>query len=1345
MYNKGEFIPEFAVVYILNPREANELRERGTFKELGNTYKYPLGQRKTIKAKKAVTKRAKGMNASSTKESNRGGRDTARSGGISVKSGKEDMEGHSVATERRRSPEDTVYEDFEGGQLSSWATLGITVPDTEVDLSYDYLDDPQRDKDLRIAVGGMYNSHEVSEGAIDWNDLKKQDIEEREALLQGGTLARMRHAIFDKDEDTDMYAPSRFWNDCCRGSTHVSEESFRPPVYTERDICWKVCKFAEMMLSDEINKFGRTMVWDTYTFKEFNKVASKLHGIVAQNLAVCFNLNAPEGFTRFSDWTAGEIDDFDDPPERNIMTEQDDNYSYNDNSTLQSTAIKTFVKIGQIVRRQKHEPLPATAFNDRIIKFLAEVLVSSRHELVLTDCQLSGPARVAWRAICRALRRKTCSFVIPSLFVSPKDIYMTHINLQQNQLDCGDAILIAEIIKLQRTLISLDVSHNRIGARGFGEMVKSFRTHINITTFRISHNRIGPAAGKDVGLMLKQSRTLKIVDISHNRLGEMIRYSNALTREHIVSAARDIFMGLRSNRNLHTLDVSYNNLGPKCADLIPLAVMRHAALRSLNVSGNDIGPQAGPRLIWNLAGVIVPKNGPDEALDEEEKKDGEGADGSQSHRSAKSSKSARSVRSGLLARSIRTARTGRTVRSNITGISASNLEGKPASRLAELGLADNQLGMIAGYALGTYLRRTQSLTSLDISRNSIGHKGGRSLLSALCELFGVGEYKGSKKGPTFPQTLLMHLDVSHNGLGPDLISSLGLVLSSPSCTLTSLDISGNPIGQSAAVGPVVSKAMLDMRAGLGANVTLRKLDVSKSSMQPVSLISMLGAVAANKSLVELHLKYILFDEPCCLLLSKAIESSPFLTLVDIPGGNMGPKGGGFVCTAIERTKDRLKYVDLSDNHIGSFFINPITHAISSANCTIHTLLLGGNELGSEGGRKLCSAIVTNTILTTVDLRNNNLTEIVASQIADDYKILVTSGGERSHVLRWISFSDNPLIGRLGAKSLVKSFSSESMEHMELANVGAGPRAAAEIAKSLRNVTVAWKYLDVSNNNLSRQGLNDILWALRRNRRVKVLHLGNNKAGLTFGSDVDVKGDHGVALPRAIQENLTVRQLDLSYNGMSSNAAKNVFTALVANMSVQRLSLRGNLIDDEVSIELTSLLRMNDVIQDLDLGDNRLGYQACFAIAEGLLGNRSLKVFHIDKNKLGSAGPATMESFWTAICMNFSLRVLNMDENRLGTEWGIKLADAFARTGSLIYVSLQNNRFDSRAGEALYRTYCHNKHLTELVLTEEEIGADIYRDMRIVFHKKRALESPDSLDSGESLLERQRFLMFGEYA
>jgi len=387
-------------------------------------------------------------------------------------------------------------------------------------------------------------------------------------------------------------------------------------------------------------------------------------------------------------------------------------------------------------------------------------------------------------------------------------------------------------------------------------------------------------------------------------------------------------------------------------------------------------------------------------------------------------------------------------------------------------------------------------------------------------------------------------------------------------------------------------------------------------------------------------------------------------------------------------------------------------------------------------------------LTHVDLSNNALTHLVAEQIADDYKVLTTSGKIKNKksrsTMRRISFSNNPDIGRAGSTSLVKSFSSESMEHIELANIGAGPRAAEAIANSLRNVTVGWKYVDVSGNYFSRIGLNKILWAVRRNRRLQTVLLGNNEGGPLLGTEEDNYFEHGIALPRAVQENITIRFLDFSYNGLSPEAGRILFTALTVNMSIQKLSVRGNLLDDTVSVELTSLLQKNDVIQDMDLGENELGYRASFAIAEGLLTNRSLRILYLDKNKLGVAGSATVESFFGALSLNMNLRILNLDGNRLGSTFGIKLGQSLSRTGSLLYISMLNNRLDSRAGEVLLRAYRHNPYLSELRVTEEEVGSDIYLEMQRVYHKKRAQENHDGRGGAaavESLVDRYRSSLF----
>ncbi len=101
--------------------------------------------------------------------------------------------------------------------------------------------------------------------------------------------------------------------------------------------------------------------------------------------------------------------------------------------------------------------------------------------------------------------------------------------------------------------------------------------------------QIGPACGRDIGVWLKAVPSLKVLSMAHNRMGEIIRFPTLYSREKIESAVHDIFLGVRYNRSLEILDLSYNHLGPGCADVIPVAVNKHVALHTLNLSGNDLG------------------------------------------------------------------------------------------------------------------------------------------------------------------------------------------------------------------------------------------------------------------------------------------------------------------------------------------------------------------------------------------------------------------------------------------------------------------------------------------------------------------------------------------------------------------------------------------------------------------------------------------------------------------------------------------------------------------------------------------------------------------------------------
>ncbi len=209
-----------------------------------------------------------------------------------------------------------------------------------------------------------------------------------------------------------------------------------------RKIRWKICKFAEILLSPEIVENCAHMEWDLTTFADMNKLASAEQGRLSQNLAMVCNLNPPPRFTRFSEWTMGVVinlfdeytnldEDIDKlhPAHKTVLkVVKAGELAANAVTSVVTGNFLTFNTLSNGNMRhlpgKKHvaksihdvsaEGGSTEPLNDRIIQYLAECMVSSSSHLNLSDQELSVYARYAFRAMMRALRRQNMTFVLPS-------------------------------------------------------------------------------------------------------------------------------------------------------------------------------------------------------------------------------------------------------------------------------------------------------------------------------------------------------------------------------------------------------------------------------------------------------------------------------------------------------------------------------------------------------------------------------------------------------------------------------------------------------------------------------------------------------------------------------------------------------------------------------------------------------------------------------------------------------------------------------------------------------------------------------------------------------------------
>mmetsp|Transcript_18452 Transcript_18452/g.25468 ORF Transcript_18452/g.25468 Transcript_18452/m.25468 type:complete len:462 (+) Transcript_18452:1112-2497(+) len=246
----------------------------------------------------------------------------------------------------------------------------------------------------------------------------------------------------------------------------------------------------------------------------------------------------------------------------------------------------------------------------------------------------------------------------------------------------------------------------------------------------------------------------------------------------------------------------------------------------------------------------------------------------------------------------------------------------------------------------------------------------------------------------------------------------------------------------------------------------------------------------------------------------------------------------------------------------------IGEALAHPQSALHTLRMPHNAVMEEGGLYVVRGLVGNTTLTELDLAHNHLTEACALLLADVARGFYRGGEKVSDSgLKKLVLSGNPSIGVKAAKLLVRSLANERVRHLELANIGARAGASRPLAHGLRDPAVAWQYLDVADNWFGRAGLNQMFWALRQNKRLRVLKVGENRTGTKFCSNEDALLKHGIAVVRALACNVVLRELDLSFSSITTDGGINLLDALIDNRTLKRLSLRGNLVDDNIALML----------------------------------------------------------------------------------------------------------------------------------------------------------------------------------
>ncbi|KAK3819060.1 MAG: hypothetical protein J3R72DRAFT_529307 [Linnemannia gamsii] len=292
---------------------------------------------------------------------------------------------------------------------------------------------------------------------------------------------------------------------------------------------------------------------------------------------------------------------------------------------------------------------------------------------------------------------------------------LTTLNLRGNSIGHNGAKALAEALKTNSTLTTLDLWNNSIGSDGAKALAEALKTNSTLTTLNLNRNSIGGDGAKALAEALKTNSTLTTLNLEYNKIGD--------------DGAKALAEALKTNSTLTILSLEYNKIGDDGAKALAEALKTNSTLTTLDLRGNSIGSDGAKALA--------------EAL---------------------------KTNSTLTTLDLR----GNSIGSDGAKALAEAL--KTNSTLTILSLEYNKIGGDGAKALAEALKTNSTLTTLDLRGNSIGSDGAKALAEAL------------KTNST-----LTTLDLWYNSIGSDGTKALAEALKTNS-TLTTLDLRGNSIG-----------------------------------------------------------------------------------------------------------------------------------------------------------------------------------------------------------------------------------------------------------------------------------------------------------------------------------------------------------------------------------------------------------------------------------------------------------------------------------------------------------------------------------------------------------------------
>jgi Ran GTPase-activating protein (RanGAP) involved in mRNA processing and transport len=331
------------------------------------------------------------------------------------------------------------------------------------------------------------------------------------------------------------------------------------------------------------------------------------------------------------------------------------------------------------------------------------------------------------------------------------------------------------------------------------------------------------------------------------------------------------------------------------------------------------------------------------------------------------------------------------------------------------------------------------------------------------------------------------------------------------------------------------------------------------------------------------------------------------------------------------TYKSLSQLLLTSNKITDLGMTTLAQAVKhNTTLTEIDLDLGRNKIGIVGWASFFDALATNKSVETLNIFNS---------LSDDGSVLLFEALKSNTTLTELELRGNDVANN-GAGMLAETLKSNTaLASLDLSYNRIETEGAMALLHSLKECNISLKRIEIGYNWLAASMIDAIRYVVSANHAgIRLIH-AHGELNLTSR----MHWCHSKILSEELAMNTTVTVLTLGSNMITDDGAAHIAAALEKNRTLGELGLSGNRISDRGALAIANVLHKNTTLQGLDLSDNSIGDDGVANLADALKLNTSLTKLALRKNRFGCDGAAAVAY---AIATNTSLRTLDMSCNNI---------------------------------------------------------------------------------------------------